>query len=131
MTFTPTHSCKIIEVPTKKGTNVDLIVDADFDETALSGIVFEELYNSIAVYKLGDAYRTNHTKVGSMNALFGFPRHTRRLGKKFFNDYTTAAYLKHNEYQYDFSSDEEFVIPTSWFETIAGWISRAFAVAGI
>jgi hypothetical protein len=124
-----THDCKFIEVPTNKGTFVDLIVDADFDETALSGLVFEELYNSIAVYKRGSKYRTNHTKIGSMNEVFGFPRCSRRFGKKFHNDYTSTAWLKNNIWQYNFvlDTDIEGNEPseyTSWLNSFVNWLAK-------
>jgi hypothetical protein len=83
----------------------------EFDEKSLAGVIFEEMFDAIVVYKRDNKYRTNSTSVGSMNELFGKPRYTRRPNKIFNNDFTSHAYEKADastrpSFQYDYCASE-------------------------
>ncbi len=86
------YDSKWIEVPTNKGGTTLLRVDSNFDTTALDGVVFEYLFDSVAVYQKDGKYRGNHTFIGSMNELFGVPRGAKRTNAYYYHDYRLAAW---------------------------------------
>jgi hypothetical protein len=95
-----------------------LAVDLDFDTTILDGVIFEELFNSVVIYKRNGKYRGNHTRVGSMNELFGVPRYTRRLYATHSCDYTSAAWGIEKQSE---------PTPLTAVDKVVGWFGRVIA----